>query len=198
MFFKNVASQLITVHAWDTANNDWKSGDAGNITAYISKDGGAAAQTNDVNPSELSAANMKGAYQFSMLKAESNCDHLSLVGASSTANIIIIPVSLYPTTLTSTLIAYLDAAISSRATPAQVNTQVSDVLKTDTIAELAADPGTTPTFEKALMLWYMFLRNQQTQTATLQTIRNNAGGIVLQATCSDDDTTFTKGKFAVP
>lgn len=116
MFFKNTANQIIIVYAWDTANNVWKTGDAANITAYISKDGLPATQTNDVNPDELSAANMPGAYLFNITQAETNCDNLELVAKSATANISIIPVSIYPTTLTKTLIAYLDAAISSRST----------------------------------------------------------------------------------
>jgi hypothetical protein len=43
---------------------------------------------------------------------------------------------------------------------ADVNAEVSDVLKVDTISELGVGiPATTPTFEDALMLLYMALRN---------------------------------------
>lgn len=80
--------------------------------------------------------------------------------------------------------------------PAEVNTEVSDVLKTDTIAELTADPGATPTFEDALMLLYMALRNKRDTTASADEIHNNAGTVLLTATLSDDATTFTKGKYA--
>ena len=92
---KNTAGQKVTVLAWDTAADEPKTGDAANITAYVSKDGGAAVQTNDVNPTELSAANMKGAYQFDMTQAESNADLLDLLAASATANVKLDPVSIY-------------------------------------------------------------------------------------------------------
>jgi hypothetical protein len=132
MFFKNVANQYITVYAWDTANNAWKTGDAGNITAYISKDGGAAAQTNDANPTEISATNMKGAYRFSMTQAESNCESLELVAESSTANISIIPVSIYPTNFSSIWDEILTGATHNIATSSGKRLrQVSDPIVLD-------------------------------------------------------------------
>jgi hypothetical protein len=75
-----------------------------------------------------------------------------------------------------------------------VNEQVADVLKVDTVAELAADPGATPTIEKALMLLYMALRNAATATSAAATIKNDAGATVLTKALSDDSTTFTAGK----
>ena len=92
---KNVAGQKITVLAWDTALDEPKTGDAAQITAYISKDGGGAVQTNDVNPTELDAANMKGLYQFDATQAESNADLVDLLAASATANVKLDPVSIY-------------------------------------------------------------------------------------------------------
>jgi hypothetical protein len=67
-------------------------------------------------------------------------------------------------------------------------------LLTDAIAELSADPGATPTVIGAIMLQYMAFRNQETVTATLRTIKNNAGTTILSQTLSDDGTTFTKAK----
>jgi hypothetical protein len=99
MFFKNVAGQYITIHAWDAANNCWKTGDSANITAGISKDGAFPAATNDVNPTEGSSTLMPGAYRFLMTKAESNCESLELVPQSSSTSISCIPVSIYPSSL---------------------------------------------------------------------------------------------------
>ena len=78
----------------------------------------------------------------------------------------------------------------------QINAEVVDVITVDTIAELTADPGATPTLQKAVMLAYMAIRNQGTETASARTIKNNAGTTILTAAMTDDGTTFTKGKFA--
>jgi len=96
--FKNVGSQKIAVFAWDTVAGAPKTGDAGNITAQISKDGGATAATDDVNPTELDAADAKGVYLFDMLQAETNADLVVLSPVSSTGNIVLEPVFVYTVT----------------------------------------------------------------------------------------------------
>jgi hypothetical protein len=100
--------------------------------------------------------------------------------------------------ITATVAPNLDAAVSSRSTvtTAQVNTEVVDVIRVDTISELAqAAPAATPTVATALMLLYMALRNEFTQTATLATISNDAGTVICKSTTSDDATTFTRGEW---
>jgi hypothetical protein len=93
--FKNVASQKLAVYAYDTSANGAKTGDAANITCYISKDGAAAAQSNDVNPTELDNTNMQGVYIFDLTQAETNCDLFKAVPVSSTADIILDPIMIY-------------------------------------------------------------------------------------------------------
>jgi len=95
MFYKNTASQKIAVFAWDTANSTEKTGDSAQITAQISKDGGATAATDDTNPTELDATDAPGIYIFDMLQAETNTDLLTLFAKSSTADIKIEPVIIY-------------------------------------------------------------------------------------------------------
>lgn len=85
----------------------------------------------------------------------------------------------------------------STLTAAQVNAEVVDALTVDAIPELAADPGATPTFAKAMMLPYMWLRNNTQSTATSRKVVNDAGTQVLIATMSDDGTTFAQGKLGV-
>jgi hypothetical protein len=100
--------------------------------------------------------------------------------------------------ITATVAPNLDAAVSSRSTvtTAQVNTEVVDVIRVDTISELAqAAPAATPTVATALMLLYMALRNEFTQTATLATISNDAGTVICKSTTADDATTFTRGEW---
>jgi len=96
--FKNTASQKCVVFAYDKTAETEKTGDAANITAYISKDGGAAAQSTDNNPVELSATNMPGLYVFDLDQPETNCDLFSLSAASTTTGIYLEPVIIYTET----------------------------------------------------------------------------------------------------
>ena len=88
----------------------------------------------------------------------------------------------------------LDATISSRATPAQVNTEVLDVLTVDTFAQPGQEaPAATTTISKMLAYLYKAWRNKTTQTATTYSLFNDdAATVDHKATTSDDATTFTK------
>ncbi len=94
MIYKNVAGQKVAVYARDLATGEPKTGDAANITAQISKDGGASAATNDANPTELDATDHPGVYVFDLTQAESNADMIVITPASATANIVFEPRSL--------------------------------------------------------------------------------------------------------
>jgi len=77
----------------------------------------------------------------------------------------------------------------------QVNDQVVDVLRTDTLTELGvASPSASPTFEDAIMLLYMAIRNANTATATARAVKNDAGTQIASAVMSDNGTTFDQGK----
>jgi len=90
----------------------------------------------------------------------------------------------------------LDAAISTRATPAQVNTEVVDALATDTYAEPAAVPAATASLADKIGFLMALARNKITQTATTQTLRNSTDSASIGvSTDSDDGTTFTRGGF---
>lgn len=86
---KNTANQKIAIFAYDTETEQPKTGDAANITAFISKNGAAPAQSDDVHPTELDSVNMPGIYQFDLTQAESNCDTFLLYAQSTTENIAI-------------------------------------------------------------------------------------------------------------
>lgn len=78
-----------------------------------------------------------------------------------------------------------------------VNAQVSDVLKIDTISEQAQGiPPTTPTFEQAVMYLYMALTKAVDVDATLKEFYNNAGTVVWKKTLSDDGTNYNEAKGA--
>jgi hypothetical protein len=100
------------------------------------------------------------------------------------------------TTVTGLTASNLDATISSRATPAQVNTEVLDVLNTDTFAEPGqATPAATSTLVSKIGYLYKFLRNRITQTATTMSVYNDDATTVDQkSTVSDNGTTYDRGE----
>lgn len=83
----------------------------------------------------------------------------------------------------------------STLSASQVNAEVVDVIRVDTLSELSAVPAATPSLDKALMLLYMALRNRLTVTAAEQKIHNNAGSVIAASALSDDGATFTRAKF---
>lgn len=90
---KNVAGQYWIVFAFDETDGTPKTGDAGNITAKISKDGAAGGATDDTNPTEIE----DGYYVFTLTQAETNADMLLIMPESSTADIQVVgqPVVVY-------------------------------------------------------------------------------------------------------
>lgn len=67
--------------------------------------------------------------------------------------------------------------------PAEVNAEMVDVLKVDTIADLGVGlPPAAPTFEQAIMYRYSSLRNKIVQTDALQQFYNDAGTLIFKKT----------------
>jgi len=87
---KNVASQKFVVFAFDATTNVPKTGDAANITAYISKDYGSVTALGDTSATEMDATNAPGYYLFDATQAETNADFILVSGKSSTANIKVV------------------------------------------------------------------------------------------------------------
>jgi hypothetical protein len=97
--------------------------------------------------------------------------------------------------ITATEAPNLDAAITTRATPADVNAQVLDVMDTDTLTEPSqGKPTATPTAFTVLRYAWASFRNKETQTASLYTVFNDAGTALCDAAVSDDATTVTKAE----
>ncbi len=90
--FKNTASQKLTVFAFDSTTNAPKTGDASNITAYVSKDDGTLTVLADTTATEVDSTNGKGYYLFDLAQAETNADKLLFSAKSSTSNIVVIGV----------------------------------------------------------------------------------------------------------
>lgn len=97
---KNVASQSIQLFAFIPSTGLPKTGDAANITAYVSKDHGAVTVLADTTAAEMDATNAKGVYVFTLAQAETNADELAFTAKSATADVSIVPrfVTTFPTT----------------------------------------------------------------------------------------------------
>lgn len=90
---------------------------------------------------------------------------------------------------------FLDAAISTRATPTQVNTEVLDVMDVDTISEPSqGKPAATPTMKAIIAYIWMMIRNKETQSATEYAIHNDAGTKLADAALSDAAGVVTKAE----
>lgn len=92
---KNTASQKLTVFAFDYSTNAPKTGDAANLTAYVSIDDGTLTALTDTSAAELDATNGKGIYTFDLTQAETNGTKLVFTAKSSTANVSIVPQIIY-------------------------------------------------------------------------------------------------------
>jgi len=92
---KNVSGQKIAIYAYNPVTYEGVTGDGLNISAQIFKDGGAAAATDDTNPTELDSTNAPGIYLFDITQAESNADLIILYSKSTTSNVKIDPITIY-------------------------------------------------------------------------------------------------------
>lgn len=99
--------------------------------------------------------------------------------------------------ITSSEAPNLDAAITTRATPAQVNTEVLDVLNVDTFAEPPQElPPSTTTLVKKIGYLFKFKRNRITVTTSqINVFNDDATTVGHKSTHSDDATTYDRGEF---
>lgn len=87
---KNTASQKVIFFAFDATTNLPKTGDAANITGYVSKDWGTVTVLGDTSATEMDATNAKGFYMFDLTQGETNANILHFSAKSSTANVVVI------------------------------------------------------------------------------------------------------------
>ncbi len=87
---KNVANQKLIVYAFDSNTNLPKTGDASNLTAYVSKDWGAVTVLGDTSATEMDATNAKGYYLFDLTATETNATCLLFSAKSGTANVVVL------------------------------------------------------------------------------------------------------------
>jgi hypothetical protein len=85
-------SVTISYVAWNTSSNSGQTGDVGNHTLRVIKDGTPAAPTN--SPAEVDAAHCPGIYSLTLTATEMTCDTMVVAGKSSTAGVTLIPVQI--------------------------------------------------------------------------------------------------------
>jgi hypothetical protein len=91
MIFKAASGQGIYLFAIDS-NGDGKAGDAANITATLSKDGGTSpVATATANPAEVG----RGIYWLPLSQSETSCNAGAIVAVSSTPGVTLDPVIFY-------------------------------------------------------------------------------------------------------
>lgn len=95
----------------------------------------------------------------------------------------------------SVLTAY-DASTDFNATQkASINSEVSDVVKTDTVSEMTQQaPPATPTIEEAIMYLYMAVRNQLDVTSSNKSFYNDSGTVIWKKALTDNGTTYSEAE----
>lgn len=176
---KNVSGQKLTLLAIDTTTNAPKTGDAANLTAYVSKDDGSVTVLGDTSATELDATNAPGLYSFDLTQGETNADKLLFSGKSSTANVKLIPLLIYtrPAGFQSLTIANIWA---------QVVTQPAGVFAwtTGTVLELLSWLGARAS-------------NKETFDGETLTLRNRAdSSTIATSTATSEGGVQTKGSFS--
>lgn len=121
----------VTYFAWDTSAQAYKTGDVGNHTLRWIKDGTSGAPAN--SPAEVDSTNAPGAYKLVLTGTECTCDYGTLCGKSSTANIILVPISVSFELLPTALVGgRVDSSVGAMA----ANTMTAAAAAADLTTEL--------------------------------------------------------------
>ena len=147
----------------------------------------------DVRIANLDATVSSRASAAALVTVQADTDDIqtrlpaALVGGRMNSDAVAISGSTAAADAVEANIANLDATVSSRATPAQVNTQVVDALATDTYAEPTGVPGATVSIAEKTGRVYQALRNAlvvDSNTSKLQ-FKNDGGTIIWEKDLTD-------------
>lgn len=142
MIYKNTASQKLAVFAYTASTGAAKTGDAAQITSYVSIDWAAAGAVTDTNPTEMDSTNMPGWYVFDLTQAETNGEVLVFAPKSSTSGVVLDQVQVFTqATATPTAAAVADAVWDEASTGHTDAGKAGQQLWTD-IDAILADTGT--------------------------------------------------------
>lgn len=198
--FKNKAGQKVAVFAWDSTTGAPKTGDAANITAYVSKDGGSPAASNDVNPTELDATNAKGVYLFDPTQAESNADCIVWAPVSSTTGVHIEPVIIYTVPETPSVnVLTIESADATDTINTACSAALSSILSAAQ-SELASipNPYTASPLDilRAAAIEMFGNIKFDRSTGKVTWLKSDGSTPLGQGDASDDGTTTTRGRIS--
>ncbi len=88
---KNVASQFVYFYAWNHLSDSEETGDAGNISVFVSLDG-AAEDPSSNSVGEIDATNAPGVYALALTQGETNAGAICFSAISTTSGVIIMPI----------------------------------------------------------------------------------------------------------
>lgn len=121
MLFKNVANQFVFFSAFNNNTNSPQTGDASNITVYLSKtnvgDSSPGAFSSLGSPTEVDATNAPGLYYVKLTATNTNADTLTLSAKSTTSGVSLAPQVFY----TSSSTVDVNVATISSSTSAAAN-----------------------------------------------------------------------------
>ena len=126
---QGISTQAV-VMSYNTTTGAYVVGDAANITLRLIKDGTVAAPANGIV--EPSGAGLKGAYTLALTSAETQFNTVWIGGNSSSANTIIVPITL---TFTSSTVG----AVTVTGTPGVNVTQINGVSAASSSAQLGVN-----------------------------------------------------------
>lgn len=212
MAFKRGQQQRVVVGMYDSTDTRvLKSGLT--VSAQVSKDGGTpAASTNAV--AEIGTT---GVYTLLLTATEMDADVVAVKFTASGASDAVVAIyttlisveadgmvhadlkewlGVAPLALASQLVQAQANQLGTQA-KADVNAEVVDVLKTDTVSEPAqAAPSDTPTLEAMVNYLYRALINKVDVTGSVKRFHNAAGTVIWKKALSDDGTTYSEAKGA--
>lgn len=147
---KNVAGQKLQFFAFIPSTGLPKTGDAANITIYVSKDHGAVTALTDTSAAEMDATNAKGVYVVDVAQAESNADELAFTGKSSTSDVSIVP-RFITTTAPNFNKASIDSSGLVTPTTAAITAIRDKILERTTLRGTASGTPTTTSIPTSAM-----------------------------------------------
>jgi hypothetical protein len=135
---RNIGSQTLELFAFDSTTGAPKTGDAANLTAYVSLDGDATPDAlGDTSATEISSTNAPGWYRFDLTQAETNGKNILFSGKSATANIVLVGryVATHPANLSLTAI---DSSGNAAADVQEIN---NDTAAADNLDDILDEGG---------------------------------------------------------
>jgi len=176
-------SDTIELLVIDTTTNQPKTGDAANLTAHLSIDGGAFADLTDTSATEVDATKAKGLYRFSLTVPERTGEKWLFSGSSTTSGVAVVPREIRVVELDSATTTKIDDILTDTGTtlPAQISGITAGSGSGARTVTITVDDGTTALQNATVRM---------TEGVNTFTALTNVSGV---AVFNLDDATYTVG-----